>query len=172
MACHFLLAMPRRVILYAIGIPTAYLCMVDNLALQRGTWVIENETKVNVQVLGSLEIEYVVVRDTRDHGRLHLSREALFFLVTNVMIVMGLVAIDHAVAIAEYRIASSPGPGKQFPSYGKLVLSYILAWDVPRESHFLRGLSNAVELVSQKSQSMFIGSAMFQGGLRIDLLML
>ncbi|KJZ76523.1 hypothetical protein HIM_04252 [Hirsutella minnesotensis 3608] len=155
MSYQFLLAMPRRVILCAIAIPTAYLCMVDNLALQRGTWVIENETKVNVQVLGSLEVE-----------------EALFFFVTNMMIVVGLVAIDHAVAIAEYHIASSPESGKQFPSYGRLLILYILDLDMPHESQFLRGLSDAVELVSQKSQSMLVGSAMFQGGLRIDLLLL
>lgn len=88
------------------------------------------------------------------------------------MIVFGLAAIDHAVAIAEYQIASSPGVVKQFPSFSKLMLLYLSDRPEHQDLHFLQGLALAVDMVSQKSQSMYTGSAMFQGGLRIDLLLL
>ncbi|KAK5996757.1 Bifunctional lycopene cyclase/phytoene synthase [Cladobotryum mycophilum] len=155
MCCRFLLALPRKEVLLSIVIPSTYLCMVDNLALQRGTWVIERDTKLGFQVFGSLDIE-----------------EFVFFWVTNIMVVFGLVAIDHAIAIAEYQIASSPGSVKQFPSYGNLILLYVSSRSDTHDSHFLEGLTEAVRTVSQKSQSMYMGSAMFQGGLRVDLLLL
>lgn len=88
------------------------------------------------------------------------------------MIVMGLVAVDHAIALAEYEAAASPGAGLHLPSYGRLMLSYLGGRRKPLVANFLQTLSDAVELTSRKSQSMFIGSAVFEGALRIDLLRL
>lgn len=88
------------------------------------------------------------------------------------MIILGLVAFDHAVAIAEYNIASAPETVRHFPSIRELVVSYIFDRPDSRSQDFLQGLTNAVGVVSRKSQSMYMGSAMFQGCLRIDLLLL
>ncbi len=88
------------------------------------------------------------------------------------MIVMGMVAVDHAVAVAEYRVANSPGPGRKVPSLGRLLLSYLTDRNETYDPQFLHGLTSAVEVVSSRSQSMYMGSAMFQGGLRIDLIQL
>jgi 15-cis-phytoene synthase/lycopene beta-cyclase len=44
-----------------ILIPTIYLWMVDLLSLQRGTWVIEHGTKLDIQFWGFLDIEYAQV---------------------------------------------------------------------------------------------------------------
>lgn len=41
----------------SILIPTVYLWMVDRLSLQRGTWVIEKGTKLDIQFWGFLDIE-------------------------------------------------------------------------------------------------------------------
>lgn len=57
--CRFLLALPRKEIFLSIAVPSLYLCVVDNLALQRGTWVIENDTKLDLQIWGALDVEYV-----------------------------------------------------------------------------------------------------------------
>src|SRR4051812_27560811 len=88
-----------------------------------------------------------------------LSREALFFLVTTIMIVLGLVAIDKAIAIAEYQIASSPGTAKQFLPLRQLVLLHF--YDQPEfyNFSFLQGVDHAVQVVSQRSQSFYMGSA-------------
>lgn len=52
----------------SILLPTLYLWVVDNLALQRGTWVIEHDTKLDIQVWGSLDIEYVQAHILRRLG--------------------------------------------------------------------------------------------------------
>lgn len=88
------------------------------------------------------------------------------------MVVFGLVAIDHAVAIAELQIASSTRTPESLPSFGRIVFSYFSNRPMNDDIDFLQGLNQAVDVVSQKSQSMYIGSAMFQGGLRTDLLLL
>ncbi|PFH59533.1 hypothetical protein XA68_12200 [Ophiocordyceps unilateralis] len=90
---HFLLALPRARLLLAVALPSVYLCMVDTLALRRGTWVIEDGTKLGYDVLGLIEVEEVV-----------------FFFATNLMIVVGLVTIDYYIAMEEYQMASSPVP--------------------------------------------------------------
>jgi 15-cis-phytoene synthase/lycopene beta-cyclase len=52
------------------------------LALRRGTWVISTGTKYGIHLWDGLEIE-----------------EALFFLVTNTLIVFGQLAFDNALAV-------------------------------------------------------------------------
>lgn len=88
------------------------------------------------------------------------------------MVVLGLVAIDHAIAMAEYQAASSPGAEKRFPSFLKVMLFYITNRDKKENEGFQQGLTNAVQKLAKKSQSMHMGSVMFQGPLRIDLILL
>ena len=99
-------------------------------------------------------------------------REALFFFVTNIMIVFGLVAIDQVVAVAEYQAATAPGIPEKHQSPARLLILSCSDWQREADLRFLHGLAQAVDLVSEKSQSMYMGSAMFQGALRIDLLLL
>ncbi|RDA95316.1 hypothetical protein CP533_3533 [Ophiocordyceps camponoti-saundersi (nom. inval.)] len=150
---QFFMALPCLRLLVAVGIPSSYLCLVDSLALRRGTWVIEEGTQFGYKVLGILEVE-----------------EAVFFFATNLMIVFGLATIDYYIALEEYQMASSRGPGRQFPSLGRLLLRYGERPEL--DLGFIEGLAGAVESVSCKSQSMYMGSAMFQAALRIDLIML
>ncbi|MEM4781392.1 MAG: lycopene cyclase domain-containing protein [Halalkalicoccus sp.] len=63
----------RRTVLVAIAVPTLYLWIVDWVAISLGLWVISEQYTVGVAPFG-LPVE-----------------EALFFLVTNVFIVQGLV---------------------------------------------------------------------------------
>ncbi|PHH59967.1 hypothetical protein CDD81_2326 [Ophiocordyceps australis] len=151
----FLLRLPRKEVVASILLPWLYLCVVDNRALESGVWAIEDNTKLNIQVFGALEIE-----------------EAVFFLVTNVMIVLGIVTMDYVMAIAEYQIAKSPDIRERNPSLLGHIMLALGDWPQDEGFNFLKGLRHAVKVVSGKSQSMYMGSAMFEGGLRIDLLLL
>lgn len=87
------------------------------------------------------------------------------------MIVFGLVTVDHALAMAEYDAIVS-NLNEQSPlSFGQVAWSYIKrqrSFDV----RFLQGLGTAINKLAQKSQSMYLGSAMFQGRLRTELVLL
>lgn len=63
----------RRLLLFGVGPPTVYLCLVDRLAIGRGIWTISPAHTTGVTILG-LPVE-----------------EATFFLLTNLMLVQGLV---------------------------------------------------------------------------------
>lgn len=88
------------------------------------------------------------------------------------MIVFGLVTIDHAIAIAEYDNAVSMATERHMPSFRRVAVFYLLDRPKTFDLTFLEGLSSAVDRLARKSQSMFLGSAMFQGQLRIDLILL
>ncbi|MFO7834543.1 MAG: lycopene cyclase domain-containing protein [Halohasta sp.] len=63
----------RRTVTLAVGLPTVYLWIVDRMAISLGLWTIAPETIVGIAPFG-LPIE-----------------EAVFFLVTNLFVVQGLV---------------------------------------------------------------------------------
>ncbi|TYT61867.1 lycopene cyclase domain-containing protein [Natrialba swarupiae] len=63
----------RRTVALAVAVPTLYLWIVDRIAIGLGVWVISEEHTIGVSLIG-LPVE-----------------EALFFLVTNVFVVQGLV---------------------------------------------------------------------------------
>ncbi len=72
---------PRRwLMVWAITLPTLYLCIADRIAIQLGIWHITDATRTGVDLLG-LPVE-----------------EAFFFLVTNMMIVHGLVLSEPSPA--------------------------------------------------------------------------
>lgn len=57
LAYQFILGLPWTNTLLPIALPTLYLWIVDTLALRRGTWVIENGTKLGIHLWPHLEIE-------------------------------------------------------------------------------------------------------------------
>jgi lycopene cyclase domain-containing protein len=63
----------RRTVAIAIGVPTVYLCAIDWYAITNGLWTVSTAYSTGITLLG-LPIE-----------------EAVFFLMTNVFIVQGLV---------------------------------------------------------------------------------
>ena len=71
-----------KVALLTITLPTLYLCMVDTIALRAGTWHISEKTSTQIFVIKDLPLE-----------------EAVFFLVTNTLLVLGMSAFEkfHAV---------------------------------------------------------------------------
>ncbi|TKX23806.1 bifunctional lycopene cyclase/phytoene synthase [Elsinoe australis] len=153
LAYQFILSLPLTNTVLPIALPTLYLWVVDTLALRRGTWVIESGTKLGIHVWPHLEIE-----------------EAVFFLVTNMLVVWGLLAFDNAVAVLDafpfhFPIVSN------LPSPVMLVRALLLpsaAYDEDR----INGLKEAVSRLSKKSRSFYLASGVFEGRLRVDLILL
>ncbi|KAH9828100.1 Phytoene synthase [Teratosphaeria destructans] len=153
LAYQFLVRLPLTSTLVPIMVPTAYLWVVDTLALKRGTWVIESGTKTGLTLWPGLEIE-----------------EALFFFLTNSLIVAGLVAFDNALAILNTFPKHFPHV-PSLPSPVLLVRALLLpaaAYDDDR----IIGLEQAVERLRSKSRSFYLASSTFQGRLRNDLTIL
>lgn len=139
--------------LIPIAIPTLYLWIVDTLALRRGTWVIESGTKLDWHLWAGLDIE-----------------EAIFFLVTNVLIVFGLVAFDNAFAI----LATFPEHFPKVPPLPSpllLVQALLLPVKVYDDDR-IEGFSEALARLKAKSRSFYLASGVFEGRLRMDLVLL
>ncbi|KAF2757284.1 Lycopene beta-cyclase [Pseudovirgaria hyperparasitica] len=153
LAYQMILNLPITNTLIPIGLPTFYLWMVDTFSLKRGTWVISAATKSDLYLWKGLELE-----------------EAVFFLITNVMIVFGLLAFDNALAILNTFPTLFPdAPGLP----GPVDLVRALLVPTKRYDHYrVKVLEDAVKRLERKSRSFYLASATFQGRLRIDLILL
>ncbi|KAH0844197.1 Bifunctional lycopene cyclase/phytoene synthase [Fonsecaea pedrosoi] len=152
-AYQLLLTMPWTTTWLPIAASTLYLWIVDTLALRRGTWSIESGTKLGIQVWPHLELE-----------------EAVFFLLTNTLIVWGATAFDNAVAILD----SFPGNFPTVPGIPPPTLMFkALFLDTSKyDTARLHGLRNAHTVLAKKSRSFYLASGVFVGRLRIDLILL
>ncbi|KAI7181380.1 Lycopene beta-cyclase [Hortaea werneckii] len=153
LAYQFLVRLPLTNTVLPITLPTLYLWIVDTLALKRGTWVIEKGTKTGWELWPGLEAE-----------------EAIFFFLTNCLIVFGLVAFDNAVAILNtFPIHFRKVPA--LPSPALLVKALLLPAGTYDDDRIL-GLQQSVDRLRAKSRSFYLASSTFQGRLRIDLIIL
>jgi 15-cis-phytoene synthase/lycopene beta-cyclase len=150
---QFLIALPSTTVLAPIAIPTFYLWIVDRIALKRGTWAIESGTKLGIHLWDGLEIE-----------------EAIFFLATNTLIVFGLVAFDHALAIL-FTFPRLFPMVSELPSLAQLFQACIASTSNYDEER-IEGIDQAVERLQKKSRSFYLASSTFSGRLRIDLILL
>ncbi|KAI1181310.1 hypothetical protein F4777DRAFT_585210 [Nemania sp. FL0916] len=152
-SAYFLLRLPTAPIAIPICLPTLYLWVVDELVLGRGTWIIESRTKLGWCLWGHLELE-----------------EAVFFLATNSLIVLGLVAFDRALAVLDAFPETYPGSSERVPP--ALLLKALLEDPSNYEMGRIRGIREAVDTLRRKSRSFYLASAVFPGRLRIDLVLL
>ncbi|KAF1838502.1 Lycopene beta-cyclase [Decorospora gaudefroyi] len=153
LAYQFILALPLTNTALPILLPTLYLWIVDTLALRRGTWVINTGTKYGVHLWDGLEIE-----------------EALFFLLTNALIVCGQVAFDNALAVLHTFPTLFADPSL-LPSPATLMRALLTPCSKYNNAR-LTGLDEAVRRLKRKSRSFYLASATFPGPLRADLLLL
>ncbi|KAI9851043.1 MAG: hypothetical protein M1838_004569 [Thelocarpon superellum] len=149
----FILYLPWTNTVVPIVVPTVYLWIVDTVSMKRGTWVIEAGTKLGWHLWPGLDVE-----------------EALFFLLTNTLIVFGLVAFDKALAILDAFPNHFPVVPPT-PSVAMLIRA--LVWN-PTGTEALRvhAFQRGLERLRTKSKSFYLASACFQGRLRIDLMSL
>lgn len=153
LAYQLIIGLPWTTTVLPIAAPTVYLWVVDTLALRRGTWVISAGTKTGWELWPSLEIE-----------------EAIFFLLTNVLIVFGLVAFDNAVAI----LNAFPAHFPHVPSLPSpvLLVQALLTPSSTYDDDRILAYQQAVQRLSKKSRSFYMASGAFSGRLRIDLILL
>lgn len=148
-----LLTLPRSKTWLPIILPTAYLWIVDTIALLRGTWAIESGTKIGVQVWPGLEVE-----------------EALFFLVTNTLVVFGLTAFENSLAVIEAFPDIFPTvPALPHPS---LLMEALFLSPAKYDVSRINGIKEALANLSAKSRSFYLASSIFNGRLRVDLILL
>lgn len=98
------------------------------------------------------------------------SREAVFFLATNLLIVFGLVAFENALAVLHAFPRIWPSV-PTLPSPLLLVQSLLLptrSYDEER----IDSLKKSVARLQTKSKSFYVASATFPGRIRIDLIFL
>ena len=126
---------------------------MDTFALRRGTWVIESGTKFGLHVWDGLEIE-----------------EAVFFVVTNVLIVFGLIAFDNALAILQ--TFPSLFPSIPYLPSPVLLVRALLTPTKAYNDNRIEGLQQALARLKAKSRSFYLASGVFQGRLRIDMILL
>lgn len=153
LAYQFLAQLPFTSTLLPIALPTLYLWIIDTLALKRGTWVISTSTKTGISLWPGLEIE-----------------EAIFFLLTNTLIVFGLVAFDNAIAV----LHAFPAHFRRLPTLPSPVL-LVRALLLPSKAYDddrILGIQQSVARLKRKSRSFYLASSTFSGRLRIDLIIL
>jgi 15-cis-phytoene synthase/lycopene beta-cyclase len=153
LAYQLLVGLPNSKTILAINVPTIYLWVVDTLALRRGTWSIESGTKLGIELWTHLEVE-----------------EAIFFLATNALIVFGSCALDNAIAILD----AFPSLFPEVPEIPSpvLMIKSLLVPTSDYDGERLKGLRNALTILSKKSRSFYLASGVFSGRLRIDLVIL
>ncbi|KAF3221241.1 hypothetical protein TWF191_007207 [Orbilia oligospora] len=151
---QYILSVPRKNVLIPILLPTGYLWFVDSLALKKGTWVINPEKSFGIKLWKYLDIE-----------------EALFFLMSNMLITFGQLAFDHTLAVINgfpeifnFAIPSWPSLSIMIRGLGISVRNY-----TPRRVSNLR---DAILKLQNKSRSFSLASSVFEGRLRIDLVLL
>ena len=97
-------------------------------------------------------------------------REAVFFLLTNVLIVFGLVAFDNASAILQtFPSIFSHVPDLPSPI---LLVKSLLVPTSQYDQDRIEGMQEALSRLRKKSRSFYLASGVFQGRLRIDLILL
>ncbi|GAA5927008.1 hypothetical protein JCM1841_001609 [Sporobolomyces salmonicolor] len=149
---NHILAMPPYAVVLPILLPTLYLWECDARALQRGTWVIEQGTKLGLSFRG-LEIE-----------------EAVFFLLTNVMVVFGLIACDYCLAVHDLR-SYDKRTSSTFPPLSQFIPILINCPDA-KQRQCIDDLRHALDVLEVHSKSFSTASMVFDGRLRLDLLAL
>ena len=99
-----------------------------------------------------------------------LEREAVFFLLTNVLIVFGLIAFDLSMAVLQsFPLVFPTIPS--FPSPLRLIQAILLPVSNYDEAR-IGGLQESLARLRKKSRSFYLASSVFQGRLRIDLILL
>lgn len=88
------------------------------------------------------------------------------------MIVLGIAGMDNAIALFEYKAFVSTTAVGETPSIPRLLTLFFTRSRRYCDTNVLREMSQAVTLLKQKSQTMYLGSAMFEGQLRLDLVAL
>ena len=104
-----------------------------------------------------------------------VDREAFFFLVTNCMVVFGLIAFDFAATLIQTFPELAPNTKYPSPIQAMKVLLASTSLINPHSAYDAErivGLGQAVRRLRRKSRSFFLASSFFDGPLQVDLIRL
>lgn len=131
--------------LASILIPSLYLWIVDSIAIRAGTWHINERTSLELFVWDGLPIE-----------------EAIFFLVTNTMVVLGCTGFDLAFSIV---YTYNRTLDFSFASLCRALLQ-------SRDEQVVDDLAECVRVLRKGSSSFYTSSFFFNEAVRRDLIVL
>lgn len=155
-------------ILISIILPTIYFCFTDTVAIRHGTWFISPITSTGIFVATDLPLE-----------------ECLFFLITNVLLVLGLATIEKFDAIADtwpelYRQPISEVPIESYGAHAPIglwtqfkdllqITSDVVSGKLDTKlnqshrphSHRIQQLHRTLEILSIASKSFYSASFIF-----------
>lgn len=133
----------------AIVVPTLYLCWLDQIALKEKVWHINETTSLNVFVAEDLPLE-----------------EALFFFVSNLLIVLGANAFDKSQGMMDTYTASFPlRCGCSFSL--RYIFQTFRAFTTPEytmPSIVTEDIKTCMEIVRKTSKSIYAACKFFQSG--------
>lgn len=152
-AGRFILSLPDPGTVVPILISTAYQLLFDGLESGKGTRTIGNESKLRLCLFGSLEFE-----------------EAFFFLCTNILVVLGLAAVDQYLAV----IDAFPHLFPEAPAVPtlRMLLKVFFTGTKEYDTERIQGICEADDRLRAKSRSFHLASFAFSGRMRIDLILL
>lgn len=131
----------------AIAVPTLYLCWVDRIALGHGVWHIGERTSLNVFVADGLPVE-----------------ECLFFLIANVMVVLGGMAFDKSRGLADTYPSEFPLRYSATWSYNRQSMRAFVTAECDMPPGPVRDIRQCLNVLKTASNSFNIASFVFPAG--------
>uniref|UniRef100_A0A2H8TP90 Bifunctional lycopene cyclase/phytoene synthase n=1 Tax=Melanaphis sacchari TaxID=742174 RepID=A0A2H8TP90_9HEMI len=141
---------------FAIVVPTLYLCWVDRMALKENIWHIGENTMLNIFVIEDLPLE-----------------EALFFFISNVIIVLGGTSFDKARGIIEtYTLEYQQRFSFSWTYFRQLFWAFMASeYNMPQI--VTKDIKKSIEIIKAASKSFTIASFLFQSGKKfVDIIFL
>jgi lycopene cyclase domain-containing protein len=134
----------KRVLFFVIGLATGYLWMVDTIAIRNGAWTISKDVTTGIFLNPSLPFE-----------------EALFFFLTNCMIVFGLAAIERTYSILDLHPIYA---GRTWEFRMVLEATWSSEFDIPQSS--IKDLETCYQIISNASTSFYYSTLLLPVYLR------
>ncbi|XP_026805481.1 bifunctional lycopene cyclase/phytoene synthase-like [Rhopalosiphum maidis] len=141
---------------FAIVVPTLYLCWIDQIALKENIWHINEKTMLNIIfVAEDLPFE-----------------EAIFFLISNVIVVLAGCCFDKARGMIETYTLEYP---QRFTINWAFIRQLFWAFTTS-EYNMLQivtgDIKESIGVIATASKSFTAASFLFQSGIRLDLIIL
>lgn len=139
----------------AVIVPTLYLCWIDRIALRDDVWHINEKTSLNIFVTDNLPFE-----------------ECLFFLITNVIIVLGNMAFDKSYGLADTYTFDFPLCYNTSWRYNSQQMRAFLTAECDMSPSPVNDIRHCLNVLKRASKSFNAASFVFPAGIRLHLIIL
>ncbi|KAE9527398.1 hypothetical protein AGLY_013096 [Aphis glycines] len=139
----------------AVIVPTLYLCWVDRIALKDDVWHINEKTSLKIFVADDLPFE-----------------ECLFFLITNVIIVLGSMAFDKSHGLADTYTFDFPLRYSASWKYNSQQMRAFVTAECDMSPSPVNDIKHCLNVLKTASKSFDVASLVFPAGVRLHLIIL